>query len=342
MKITYHKFYEEFHCVASKCSDSCCKEWDVVIDDQSSELYENVGGEFGEKLRSAMITDSDGDRIFTLQNNCCPFWNKDRLCDIYINLGEAALCETCRRFPRIVLNYTSFEERILSLACPEALRLMLHKGAMQSLVVRETSEPPEPCDYDENIMELLIAARKEIFSAINDGKSTIFDCINAIYKICGSVQSRLNGEEITCDFNINGDSVILSYQNTITTLLSLDIMTDEWRALLENARQYAPAVSDISAFQGYIADYGYEYKNLAFYYVFRYFINAIDSYDVLGCFKLLLLAVKSAYVLHLYLFSQSLNLSDGQRHRVIGLYSKEIEQSYENISAIANRSLDEI
>ena len=46
------------------------------------------------------------------------------LCDIYINMGENALCETCKRFPRITLDYSQFQEKILSLACPEALRLL--------------------------------------------------------------------------------------------------------------------------------------------------------------------------------------------------------------------------
>lgn len=36
MKIAYHEFYRDFKCIANKCPDSCCKEWDVVVDDDTA------------------------------------------------------------------------------------------------------------------------------------------------------------------------------------------------------------------------------------------------------------------------------------------------------------------
>ena len=42
MKIAYHEFYRDFKCIANKCPDSCCKEWDVVVDDDSYLKYKNA------------------------------------------------------------------------------------------------------------------------------------------------------------------------------------------------------------------------------------------------------------------------------------------------------------
>ena len=173
MKIAYHEFYRDFKCIANKCPDSCCKEWDVVVDDDSYLKYKNAEGKIGEKLRNVMTIDSDGDRIFTLDNSRCPFWNKNMLCDIYINLGENSLCETCKRFPRIILDYSKFQEKILSLACPEALRLMLKKGAMQKLIVTQDEKIAEPCDYDTEVMDLRYSARERIFSELGKEKMGI-------------------------------------------------------------------------------------------------------------------------------------------------------------------------
>lgn len=39
MKTAYHEFYKDFKCIADKCPDSCCKEWDVVVDDDSYIKY---------------------------------------------------------------------------------------------------------------------------------------------------------------------------------------------------------------------------------------------------------------------------------------------------------------
>ena len=87
MKNIYPSYFEKFRCIADKCPDSCCKGWDVVVDYETNNFYKTVGGEFGEKIKRLTEIDSDGDRIFVSQNERCPFWNSDELCDIYINLG---------------------------------------------------------------------------------------------------------------------------------------------------------------------------------------------------------------------------------------------------------------
>ena len=33
MKHIYPKYYKDFKCIANKCPDSCCKDWDVELDD---------------------------------------------------------------------------------------------------------------------------------------------------------------------------------------------------------------------------------------------------------------------------------------------------------------------
>lgn len=337
MKIAYHEFYRDFKCIANKCPDSCCKEWDVVVDDDSYLKYKNAEGKIGEKLRNVMTIDSDGDRIFTLDNSRCPFWNKNMLCDIYINLGENSLCETCKRFPRIILDYSKFQEKILSLACPEALRLMLKKGAMQKLIVTQDEKIAEPCNYDTEVMDLLYSAREKIFSVLGNDNNGIFDCLDMIYKICIEVQSALDGVEYEAETEFDENGFIADYKQTIDLLLQLDIMTDEWKALLERAEKYKADSKDILRFSEYIGEYDYEYKNLMYYYVYRYFLNSIDTYDVTECFSFILLAVKSAYILQLFLFVNNGGLNIEQRHRIIGLYSKEVEHSYENIEYLMEK-----
>ena len=108
MKHYFPKYCEKFRCIANLCPDSCCRDWDVVVDDTSFDFYNTVKGEFGDRLRSLMTIDEDGDRIFIRQGEKCPFWNSDMLCDIYINLGENHLCHTCKEFPRITQDRDEF------------------------------------------------------------------------------------------------------------------------------------------------------------------------------------------------------------------------------------------
>ena len=49
-------FYKEFRCVAGKCPDTCCKDWDIVVDESAYKFYESLNGEYGENIRQSMIT----------------------------------------------------------------------------------------------------------------------------------------------------------------------------------------------------------------------------------------------------------------------------------------------
>ena len=116
MKHVYPTYYQAFRCIAADCPDSCCQGWDVVIDSDTETFYNSVQGKFGEKLRGAIYTDQDGDRVFRLADEKkCPFWGEDRLCDIYRELGEEHLCLTCAQFPRLKMDYTVFCEHTLAL-----------------------------------------------------------------------------------------------------------------------------------------------------------------------------------------------------------------------------------
>ena len=39
MKHYFPKYCEKFRCIANLCPDSCCRDWDVVVDDTSFDFY---------------------------------------------------------------------------------------------------------------------------------------------------------------------------------------------------------------------------------------------------------------------------------------------------------------
>ena len=38
MKLNYPDYFHQFACIAGSCPDSCCKEWDVTVDDASAAM----------------------------------------------------------------------------------------------------------------------------------------------------------------------------------------------------------------------------------------------------------------------------------------------------------------
>ena len=326
MKQYFPHWYKKFSCIADKCPDSCCKEWDVVVDDLSYERYRKLDTPFGKKLNEVMVIDSDGDRIFTLQKGRCPFWNEDCLCDIYINLGEDALCETCKRFPRIVMGYADREEHILSFACPEAAKIMLEEKDIFSLESSDDGRAEEVCEYDSDFMEFLRTARDKILAIFSDKFCDLNTKMQKFSDFAEALSVELYGKSYICRN--------LEKEKALNILSELEIMTDEWRMLLANAKQAQICEADIKAFEDYAKPFEYEFENLAFYYIYRYFCNAVADEDITFCINSLLLAYQSIRTLECARYKQNGEISFQQRVRIFQLYSKEVEHSFENIEKL--------
>ena len=124
MKYRTASFYREFKCIGGGCEDSCCENWEIDLDEASLKNYMKQEGEFGKRLK-------DNTRVkekqFILNGTRCPFLNQENLCDIYIEMGEENLCETCTNFPRHIEEFENLKEVSLTMSCPEASRIMLAK-----------------------------------------------------------------------------------------------------------------------------------------------------------------------------------------------------------------------
>ncbi len=44
MQHLYPPYYGDFHCIAQRCPDSCCHEWDVQIDPDTARRYHELPG----------------------------------------------------------------------------------------------------------------------------------------------------------------------------------------------------------------------------------------------------------------------------------------------------------
>lgn len=318
MKNIYPSYFEKFRCIADKCPDSCCKGWDVVVDDETNNFYKTVGGEFGEKLKRLTEIDSDGDRIFVSQNERCPFWNSDELCDIYINLGEEHLCKTCREFPRITQDYTAFTEHLLSFACPEAARLILATDNAYDDFTNYDSDFSD-CGYSAELMRFLLNAREKLKAIFTDKSLPFSGRLNVAVQFCESVQNAIDDFDYNADIAVEkGYTTYIINKKSSSEIFNahkeFDIMTDEWREILckasEHAGEQIPERFDDL------------FERMTLYYIYRYFLTAVDSMDVMCTAK----RIHCAYVV----ISCALLTGEYEPEKLFCLYSKEVEHSYEN------------
>lgn len=317
MKNIYPSYFEKFKCIADKCPDSCCKGWDVVVDDETNEYYQSVGGKFGEKLKKLTEIDCDGDRIFVSQSGRCPFWNENELCDIYINLGESHLCKTCREFPRLTQDYTVFTEHLLSFACPKAARLILGIDNAYDDFKNYDLDFLQ-CDYNAELMRFLLGARDKLKDIFTDKSLPFSGRLNVAVQFCENVQSAIDefdySADIAIDRNCKEDII---HKKSLSYVFEMhkefDIMTDEWREILCKASEHAD--------EKIPEQYDDLFKRMALYYIYRYFLTAVDSMNVLSTANRIL----CAYVV----IGSALLTGEYETEKLFWLYSKEVEHSTE-------------
>ena len=122
MEFTFPNYYKEFSCIAGSCPDTCCAEWQIVIDNKTLKKYQHFKGPFHNRLHN----DIDWkEHVFRQYNRRCAFLNEENLCDIYTEAGPKMLCDTCRNYPRHIEEFEGLREISLSLSCPEAARILL-------------------------------------------------------------------------------------------------------------------------------------------------------------------------------------------------------------------------
>ena len=172
-------FYDQFKCIASRCSDTCCVGWEIDIDEATQEVYRKVSGVFGDRLRANI---EDG-HFKLLPHDRCPFLNKDNLCEVYQHLGEDALCYICTEHPRFVEVYGDIMERGLGLCCEEAARLLLEGEGPLAFTCEECDEPEDELDDDDReIRDQVLGEREWMFETLADQSIPFAE---RLYKIFG-------------------------------------------------------------------------------------------------------------------------------------------------------------
>ena len=133
-------FYERFRCRASACRHSCCRGWEIDIDENTLELYQNLSGEWREKMDAAIVCDDSGAHFRLTEDERCPFLRQDGLCELICAFGEDALCDICALHPRFYELVGSYELAGLGLSCEAVCDLLLAEEGELTLKCEETGE----------------------------------------------------------------------------------------------------------------------------------------------------------------------------------------------------------
>ena len=310
MQISKPYYFDSFRCIADRCPDSCCKEWAVQVDTASAEYYRSLPGDLGDRLRQVLAKE-DGATLMTIENGRCPMWRMDGLCRIQAELGEAALCKTCREFPRLTHDYGDFVEYGLELSCPEAARIIL---SAQPGALLETEVPGgEEAEYDEEAMAVLLRTRSQVLSILEDTSRPVSESLALALLYGYQAQGELDGEEPQ---PFRPEAALDSVRDFLTVpetgelpafFTELEILTPQWASRLAQPEP---------------GPWREEYRALARYFVERYWLQAVSDYD---------LYCRVKFIIASCILIRSLG---GDLIQTAQAYSKEIENNLDNVEAI--------
>ena len=189
------KYMEEFKCICSSCTDSCCAGWDINIDEDTYNKYNKSTGELKVLLEGKFTENKDEHDSFNhgfmilKDESRCPFLNSEMLCDIHGGFGEENLCITCKSYPRVFNIVDNIYEKSGLPSCIEVCsRAFLNKDKMEFI------------ESTEEISEKEIEIRRIIDTEAFEGTESLLQyfwdirviSINIIQNRSFSIEERIN------------------------------------------------------------------------------------------------------------------------------------------------------
>lgn len=364
-------YYDAFRCIADQCPETCCAGWQIVIDEDSLEKYSRIENSFGNRIRNSVDWEEG---IFYQYDKRCAFLNEQNLCDLQSELGEEALCDTCRRYPRHVEEYEGLREYSLSLSCPVTAAMILQEKEPVTFQEWETNEEDEFEEFDFLMFTQLEDARDVIFQiiqnreidlrirmkkilnfgrklqkCIDEERSYDVDGIIEFYRVWSEEgwrkdrEKEENGEneaaeEIPYDRMVKNFSVFYKMEHLHSKWTKR--LDDTWKVLYEKGESYYRDIWN----QFHIA-YGYHSVNkkewertgeqLLMFFVYTYFCGAV--YDDMIYTKIALSVFSVVWIQEFFMvlwITRQGKVSMGEMIETAYSYAREVEHSDLNLDIL--------
>lgn len=337
MKIVLPSYYNEFKCIDKDCEDTCCAGWEVDVDEDKYQYYKTVDGDIGKRLKDVMIPKEEGDGCFfrLKENKRCPFLNDENLCDLYIELGEASLCDTCTYFPRFINDYGATREIGLAPSCFTAAQIMVGKGEPSTL---ETSEDGffniSPNDIDPDLYFRLLSFRKELFDILWDREYSLDKRLSRMLIKAKELEETLfEDEEVS--YSVENKIYSDLPSSAIAEFPGMEIVNPvSWsEAVLESSEFFSSFSSKEALYEKYIRFekeneiWQQAFEQLVFYYLYRYILEAVYDGEIVNAVRIGIVAYMSTKRLCVARFTANDSISPDEIADIFHLYSRYLEHS---------------
>ena len=318
-----------------------------------------------------MNPDGEGGCTFTLsENKRCPFLNEKNLCDLYTELGEDKLCDTCAEFPRFINTYGNEKEIGIAPSCKTAGELIFNLQEKWTFDVKEDGKPLNQvndidgflyyqlkkariCAYDiiqndtfssDEVAILLLDMAVKLQRILDKEKDSAISDIVKKYSDENYCKRRLLqciNHTVTIEMDKQNKiytNLLKSVRQFFDTFPDMEVINPDWNRYVSCYHQFIDGLSGykeykkiVLSFDKYYKDRDYEYKQLLMYYIYRYFLYAVYDYNILLKVKNAVVGYEVLKQLDMAAWCQNGGVLDKKEQIDIAhLYSRQFEHSYYN------------
>ena len=194
-------YYEDFPCIADRCSFTCCREWKIGVDEDTfvkwkhtltpDGMYDTDRGQQAKKEKlSGYVRKKDGSRVIGLnKEKNCPFLNGKKLCRLVLTYGDEILSQTCQLFPREIHTFNEdVTEYALMPSCPAVIDLLRKREHISFSGEMDTSA------YRE--LAPLVNLRAFLMKLMEDGAHTPAHNLMKIFYVLLDLYERVEDEQV--------------------------------------------------------------------------------------------------------------------------------------------------
>ncbi|MBP8713888.1 MAG: flagellin lysine-N-methylase [Lachnospiraceae bacterium] len=347
MRKIYPDYYENFICLADKCTHCCCIGWEIDIDDETYKRYMTLDGPIGERVRNAIIVSAQTRHFALDEHGRCPLLNENGLCSLCLEYGEESLCGVCHMYPRFAFRYGCTEEMSLSMSCEEAARLIITDPDPVKLISSGTDTKSLEFDEDDDefCSDDIESVRLDALRILQNRKIPIEDRACCYLHFCSDVQDLINIEEempghlhdtlpVLEKKYIKNDDIYKTLDLTpasssylfdalkirLDSFDELEILGNEWSSVISKVHSLSDGNSDtymieLREFSSYIRENESLFEQLLVYFTTRYFMRAVFDCDIVGKAKFAAssyLMIRDMAAAHL----SSLKMTDDHRNDI--------------------------
>ena len=184
MKTRTADFYSEFYCLADRCPETCCANWQIPIDTETRARYHKMQGKDGQAIRRALRGGH-----FQNKEGRCPFLNESNLCELILHEGgsQKNLGQVCRLYPRKIAVYGAVETISLSVSCPFAAQLTLKSDDGFSFSETEDDRPPQPNELDPERFRAAMRCRDLAIETLRKWETPLAQRVKRSMELCDAV-----------------------------------------------------------------------------------------------------------------------------------------------------------